>query len=207
MLFEGSMSTAVATTPSYLAYSMFHRFSVANYHRLTEVGVLTEDDNVELLEGYVVQKMARNPPHCNALQRLTTRLFRLGLANWQVRIQMAATLIDSEPEPDAVLARGDEDTFAHRHPGPADISLVVEVSDTSLDIDRIDKGRIYARANLPFYWILNVVDRQVEVYTDPRPNDPVPAYATRADYRPGDAVPLVLDGQIVANLRVEELLT
>jgi Putative restriction endonuclease len=200
------MSVAALNAPSYLAYSMFHRFSVAKYHRLTELGVLTEDDNVELLEGYVVQKMARNPPHCNALQRLTTRLFRLALANWQVRIQMAVTLVDSEPEPDTVLARGNEDAFAHRHPGPSDIGVVIEVSDTSLGIDRSDKGRIYARSNLPVYWIINVVDRQVEVYTDPRPNDPVPAYATRTDYRPGDAVPLILDGQQVARLPVDELL-
>jgi hypothetical protein len=83
---------------------------------------------------------------------------------------------------------------------------VAEVSDSSLAFDQIDKCRSYARANLPIYWILNLVDRQVEVYTDPRPADPVPSYATRTDYRPGDSVPLVLDGHAVAQTPVDDLL-
>jgi Uma2 family endonuclease len=185
---------------------MFHRFSVATYQHLTQLGVLTEDDNVELIDGYVVMKMAHSPPHDNAVQKLSSRLFRLTPPGWQVRIQLATTLANSEPEPDAVLARGDETTFAARHPGPADIGLVVEVAATSLDFDRLDKGRIYAQAAIPTYWIINIVGRQIEVYTDPRPADPVPSYATRTDYKAGDSVPLLLDGQTVAQIPVNDLL-
>jgi Uma2 family endonuclease len=190
--------------PSAMSRAMFPRFSVAKYQYLTRLGVFTEDDNVELVEGYVVLKMARNPPHCNSLQRLMNWLVRLGLPGWMVRILMAVTLADSEPEPDAVLARGDENSFAQHHPGPADIGLVFEVADSSLAFDRTDKARAYARANLPVYWIINVVDRQV--YTDPRPADPVPAYAARTDYRAGDSVPLLLDGRVVAQVPVNDLL-
>lgn len=189
-----------------MSRAMFHRFSVATYQHLTRLGVLTEDDNVELIDGYVVMKMAHSPPHDNTLQRLSRRLFRLAPPGWEVRIQLATTLATSEPEPDALLARGDETTFATRHPGPADIGFVVEVSATSLDFDRLDKGRIYAQAAIRIYWIVNLIDRQVEVYTDPRPADPVPGYAARTDYRPGDSVPLVLDGQAVAHIPVVDLL-
>jgi Putative restriction endonuclease len=83
---------------------------------------------------------------------------------------------------------------------------VIEVADASLFFDRSDMGRIYARADLHPYWIINLVDRQVEVYTDPRPNDPVPVYGTRTDYRSGEAVPRILDGRPVVELAVNDLL-
>src|SRR5688572_21360418 len=118
--------------PSAMSRAMYRRFTVAEYQHLTRLGVLTEDDDVELVEGFVVLKMARNPRHCSTLQRLFNRLYRLALVGWEVRIQMAVSLSDSEPEPDAVLARGDENSFGQRHPGPADIGLVVEVADSSL---------------------------------------------------------------------------
>lgn len=192
--------------PSAMSRAMFHRFSVATYQHLTRLGVFTEDENVELIDGYVVTKMAHSPPHDNAVQRLTKRFVRLAPPGWEVRIQSVITLATSEPEPDAVFARGDEATFASRHPEPTDVGLVVEVASTSLAFDRLDKGRIYAQAALPVYWIVNVIDRQIEVYTDPRPADPVPSYATRTDYRAGDSVPLVLDGQAVGRLPVNDLL-
>jgi Uma2 family endonuclease len=200
------MSVGTApSAPAYAAYAGLHRWSVADYHRFIELGILTEDDRVELLEGNVVNKMPRNPPHDVAVQRLNNRLVRMNLAGWETRIQSAITLSDSEPEPDAVLARGDESTYARRHPQPGEIGLVVEVSASSLLIDRVDKGRIYAHAGLPVYWIINVIDCQVEVYTDPRPFDPIPNYAARTDYRIGDSVPLVLDGRQIPQLPVAEL--
>lgn len=201
------MSTGTAPAmPLYAAQAGLHRWSVADYHRFIELGILTEDDRVELLEGNVVTKMAHNPPHDVAVQRLTKRLVRLAPTGWEVRIQSAITLADSEPEPDGVVARGDESTFAHRHPQPADIGLVVEVSSSSLQIDRTDKGRIYAQAGLPIYWIINVVDRQIEVYTNPQSVGSSPNYATRTDYHSGALVPLVLDTRPIAQLPVDELL-
>lgn len=192
--------------PAYAAHAGFRRWSVDEYHRFIELGILNEDDRVELLDGNVVLKMAHNPPHDISVQKLTKRLVRVAPEGWEVRIQLAITLAESEPEPDAVLARGPEDTFSTRHPHAPDIGLVVEVSASSLPIDRSDKGRIYAQAQLPIYWIINVEERQIEVYTDPKSSDPIPAYAARIDYKVGESVPLVLDGKLVASIPVSELM-
>src|SRR5204863_6593776 len=85
----------------------FRRFSVAEYHRLTELGILTEDDNLELIEGYLVLKMSRNPPHDGTLHRALKRLTTVLPVGWDIRVQSAVTLIDSEPEPDLAIVRED----------------------------------------------------------------------------------------------------
>ena len=184
----------------------FRRFSVAEYHRLIQIGILTEDDNLELLEGYLVHKMTRNPPHDSALHRTLKRLNRLLTAGWDVRVQTAVTLTQSEPETDLAVVREDVDEYATRHPGPADIGLVIEVADTTLLGDRTDKGRIYARAGIECYWIVNLHDAQVEVYTGPSGPTASPGYGQRKDHRVGDTVPLVLDGVQAAAIAVTDLL-
>jgi hypothetical protein len=108
----------------------FRRFSVAEYHRLTELGILTEDDNLELLEGYLVLKMARNPPHDGTLHR----------------------------------------------------------------------------ASIACYWIVNIPDQQLEVYTAPSGPTASPTYARRQDYRAGDLVPFMLAGNTIASLPIQDLL-
>jgi Uma2 family endonuclease len=178
---------------------------VAEYHRLIRSGILTEEDKVELLEGRIVPKMARNPPHDAAIQKLNRQLPRVLSPIWEVRIQCAVTLTDSEPEPDAAVVRPSVDDYAQHHPVPAEIGMLAEVANTTLTEDRA-KARIYARANIPSYWIVNVADRQIEVYTDPAPQANPPCYRQRQDYLIGQSVPLVLDGQTVALLPVAELL-
>jgi len=197
---------AVPQPPKPSPRSGFYRLSVAQFRRMIQTGILSEDDRIELLEGHLVPKMPPNPPHSSTVGRVTRRIIRVLPDTWQYRSEQPITLADSEPQPDICLARGNAGAYDHRHPTPADIGLVGEVADSSLDDDRDWKGRIYARANLPVYWIVNVVNRQVEVYTDPRPADPVPSYATRTDYKAGDSVPLVLDGQTVARLPGDDLL-
>jgi Uma2 family endonuclease len=184
----------------------FRRFTVGEYHRLTELGILTEDDNLELLEGYLVLKMPRNPPHDGTLHRVFKRLARALPAGWDVRVQSAVTLADSEPEPDLAVVRDDPAGYTTRHPAAADVGLVVEVSDSTLLGDRTDKGRIYARAGIPCYWIVNLPDRQVEVYSSPSGVTASPGYGQRQDYRAGDAVPLTLDGVALAAVPVQDLL-
>ncbi len=132
---------------------------------------------------------------------------------WRVRSQGTARLSESRPEPDVALARGDRRTFANRHPEPADFGLVVEVSDSSLARDEQDKTRIYARDSIPVYWVVNLVDRRVEVFTDPTgPDvpagaaDPDPHYRSRQDYPAGTSVPVTLDGVGVGAIPVDELL-
>ena len=183
-----------------------YRFSVAKYHKMIESGILTEDDNLELLDGYLVHKMTRNPPHDACLQLIQETLPGLFPAGWCLRMQSAITLSRSEPEPDAAIVRGNARAYATHHPGPADIGLVIEVADSTLDSDRLDKGRIYAEAGIGCYWIVNLVDRQIEVYTLPSGATATPSFAQRQDYRMNDDVPLALDGTAVANVRVQDLM-
>jgi Uma2 family endonuclease len=184
----------------------FRRFSVAEYHKLIEIGILTEDDNLELLEGYLVHKMSRNPPHDATLQLIQDTLPRLLPAGWCLRMQSAITLSGSEPEPDGAVVRGSARSYASHHPGPAGIGLVIEVADATLTGDRVDKGRIYARAGIPCYWIVNLVDRQVEVYMVPSGATTTPAYGQRQDFTINDDIALTLDGTTVATIAVRDLL-
>jgi hypothetical protein len=197
---------SVPPPPKYARRSGFYRLSVAQFHRMIQAGVLGEKDRIELLEGYLVPIMPPNPRHSTAISRSNRTLIRILPDGWHLRSEQPLTLSDSQPQPDFAVVRGDFAAYAARHPGAADVGLVVEVADSSLDEDRDEMGRIYSRSNLPVYWIINVVDRQVEVYTDPRPADPVPAYAARTDYRAGDSVPLLLDGRVVARVSVNDLL-
>jgi Uma2 family endonuclease len=184
----------------------FRRFSVPEYHRLIELGILTEDDNLELLDGYLVHKMSRNPPHDAAIQKGTKKWLRLLPPGWDLRVQSAITLPGSEPEPDFAIVRGDESAYVSRHPTPAEVGLVVEVSDSTLPGDRDDKGRIYARAGIDYYLIVNINDRQVEAYTSPSGPVPDPSFASRVDYRPGDTISLLLGGTALVQVAAQDLL-
>lgn len=201
------MTTRIATVPPlFLSRALYPKVTVAEYHQMLKDGTFEDGDPIELVEGYLVQKMPHNPPHGSTVQKLTKRLTRLAPPGWEVRIQLPITLADSEPEPDGVLARGDDTAFDARHPGSADVSLVVEVADSTRYTDRRDKGRMYARAGIPVYWIVNLVDRQVEVYADPDPAADPPAYRTRTDYSVADAVPVVLGGAVAGTIAVGELI-
>jgi Uma2 family endonuclease len=174
------------------------RFTVARYLRMTELGILTSNDDVELLENYVLYKPPRNPPHDGTLQFVSKRLARHLLAGWDIRGQSALVLPDSVPEPDVAVVRGDETTYLTRHPSAADCGLVIEVADSSLLRDQRDKTRIYARAGVPAYWIVNLPDRRVEVYTSPSGPTAAPQYGAFATFLPGDAIPLALDAATVS---------
>jgi Uma2 family endonuclease len=197
------MSAVTAVAAPLAPFAALRRFSVAEYHRMIDAGILDEDDQVELLAGYVVLKMPHNPPHDTALQRSRKRIEALLPPGWDCRIQCPVTLPDSEPEPDLAIVRGDEDTYAARHPGPADVGLLVEVSDSTLDRDRDGKGPIYAAAGIAVYWIVNLVDRQVEVRTVPAGG----VYAPCQVFAAGASVPLVLDGATVGQIPAQHLLT
>ena len=199
------MTPSVANLPLQGVMAGFRRFSVSEYHHLAEVGFLTEDDNLELIEGFLVHKMARNPPHDGTLHRVLRHLMRIMPDIWEVRVQAAVTLSDSEPEPDLAIVRIDADEYMQRHPGPADIGFVIEVADSSLERDRADKCRIYARAGIPVYWIVNLVDRQIEVYSSPV-GGPSPEYRSRVDMQLGDEIEVLLDGSRIGSVAVSAVL-
>lgn len=200
------MSSVTVQPATYGHDASLSRWTVRQYQRMVETGILTVDDKVELLENYVVLKMPRNPPHDNAVDRITEVLYPFKPTGWRLRNQSAITLSDSQPEPDFAFVRGGMSTFAARHPGPADVGLLIEVADSSLLRDRQDKARIYARAGIPIYWVVNLVDRRVEVFSDPDPSANPPAYRSRQAYDRGDQVPLVLDGATVGSVSAADLL-
>ena len=183
-----------------------HRFTVDEYHQMIQKGILQEDTPVELLDGWIVPKMPRNPPHDATINKVQGVLLSILPSGWQLRIQSAITTDSSEPEPDFVIVPGPPERYMSNHPKPQDIAVVIEVSDSSLAHDREKKGKIYARARIPIYWIINLVESQVEVYSRPSGPDPNPGYGQRDDYRVHDAVPLVLTEQEVAQVAVQSLL-
>jgi Uma2 family endonuclease len=115
-------------------------------------------------------------------------------------------LATSEPEPDVAVVRGSDDDYSDHHPGPEDVPLLVEVADTSLRRDRGFKKAIYAKARIAVYWIVNLIDRRVEVYTQPTGPAAAPDYGQHQDFGETDQVPLVIEGREVARIAVSELL-
>jgi Uma2 family endonuclease len=183
-----------------------YRLTVEQYLAMAEAGILTEDDPVELLEGWLVEKGTKNPPHIVATGLLLDLLPRLLPSGCFVNVQDPIATVDSLPEPDAAVIRGARRDYLERRPMASDVGLVVEVADTSLQQDRELKRRIYARAGIVVYWIVNLVNRQIEVYTDPSGPVEEPDYRQRHEYRAADTVPLVLGDVEVASLKVQDLL-
>jgi len=182
------------------------QLTVGQYHEMVRAGILSEDDPVELLEGWLVTKMMKNPPHCAATELARKALEQALPQGLHVRTQEPVTLATSEPEFDLAVVRGGLRDYPDRHPGASDVILVVEVADASLERDRTLKKRVYAEAGIPAYWIVNVLERRLEVHGNPSGPSESPGYRTHQDYRPEEQVPLVIDGQELARIVVGDLL-
>ncbi len=180
--------------------------SVEQYHEMIRTGILREGDPVELLDGLLARKMGKNPPHGLATELLRDAFPQKIPPGWCVVSQNPVTLATSEPEPDAAIVRGHRRQYGDRHPGPAEVGVVIEVADTTLEHDRTVKKAIYGRAGIAVYWILDLIDRRLEVYTDPTGPAEQPGYASRRDYGPDEEAPLMLDGREVARIAVGSLL-
>ena len=143
-------------------------FSVKEYDWMIEQGILTENDNIELLNGAIVEKMPKGTKHANFNDIIANLFFqKLGQKVW-VRNQNPIWLDDfSEPEPDIVLAALNENGYEDKHPTPEDIFLILEVSDSTLSYDRTAKSAAYARAGIVQYLLLNVQERTLEDYREP----------------------------------------
>jgi Uma2 family endonuclease len=142
---------------------------VDEYHQMIETGILDEDDRVELLEGQIIEMSPQLPPHVATTQSASDYLRSLLAGRVTIRIQSPITLRpNSEPEPDIAVVRIDPDRYFDHHPTPDKIFLVIEVANTSLRKDRRQKVRAYAHANILEYWILDVYERQIYVFREPR---------------------------------------
>lgn len=144
------------------------RFTITEYHRLIELGFLTEDDQVELIRGELMQMAAKGTRHSVCNTKLYQELYELIKGKAVVRGQEPIILPhDSEPEPDVVIARGQADDYLSNHPLPENILLVIEVSDSTLKYDQNTKLELYAEAQISDYWIFNLLANQLERYTQP----------------------------------------
>jgi Uma2 family endonuclease len=168
-------------------------------------GEIGQDDRLVLIEGRLVKKMTKYPPHSSGSENTWRAIHALlDPRLWHVRIEKPVRIPSrsSKLEPDISVARGVIKDYSKRDPGPIDIALLVEVADSSLPKDRA-LAVTYGAAGIPVYWIVNLVDDQVELYTDP---DPAVGYRSRVDYQPGDDIPVVIDGQEVGRIAVADLL-
>ncbi|MGI0491120.1 Uma2 family endonuclease [Alkalinema pantanalense CENA528] len=144
------------------------RFTIADYHRLREVGLLQEGDRVELIRGELIQMSPKGTAHSFCTMRLFRLLDRLLGEAVTLRCQEPIAIPpDSQPEPDIVLAQGRDTDYLDHHPYPADVLLAIEVADSSLEYDRTVKLALYAEAGIAHYWIADVNGRQMECYSQP----------------------------------------
>jgi Uma2 family endonuclease len=182
-----------------------YRFTVAEYEELMRLGFLDEDSNVELLEGWIVPKMPKYPPHDSRIDLLNHWLMRHLPEGWYARIQNSVVTADSVPEPDVAVVRGRPGDYTDRHPSGGDTSLIIEVADSTVRRDRA-KAAIYARAGIAEYWIVNLDDRQIEVYVNPRGRGAKRVYQPAKVLRGDASLKLILDGETVGKLSVREIL-
>jgi Uma2 family endonuclease len=125
---------------------------------------------------------------------------------WKVFVQRPITLADSEPEPDVSIVRGTGADYKDHHPRPSEIGLLIEIADSSLTLDRITKGRLYSAEGIPEYWIVNLIQRHIEVHRDPFGDPPTAAYRSLATFSAAEKVPLMLSGKDCGEIAVASVL-
>lgn len=180
---------------------MYHRFTVDEYHRMAEAGILTEDDRVELLDGQIVAMTPIGPPHAGCVTQLTRLLVRALGDDATVSVQNPVVLgTHWEPEPDVAVLTLGADAYRARHPRAGDVLLLIEVADRSTTTDRRVKLPAYAAAGIPEVWLADLGADRVELFRAPTPG----GYATVRTADRGDTVtPLALAG---VSLRVDDIL-
>ena len=142
-------------------------FTVHDYHKMVDAGILCEDDRVELIRGEVLAMSPIGPRHSAAVLRATQALVRLVGDHAIVGVQGSIRLDEyDEPQPDIYLLRPKVDFYASGHAGAADIFLIIEMADSSLNYDRTVKMELYAETGVPEYWIADIANECVIAYSD-----------------------------------------
>ena len=152
--------------PTPEGYPPLARLSVERYERMIDSGLFGDDDRFELIEGTLVQKMTKKRRHSSGSEKTWRAIQAILPAGWHVEIEKPVRIPkrDSMPEPDVSVVRGEIDDYPDVDPGPEELALVVEVSDSTLRADRA-LAETYLGGGIPIYWLLNVRDRQLEVFT------------------------------------------
>ena len=184
------------------------RFTVEEYHQMIDRGILSENDRVELLDGWILEMSPIGPPHATVVSLVAAALQDVMPAGWHLRTQAPITLENGEPEPDVTIVRGGIRDYVTHHPSASDllacdIALLVEVSDASLQYDRLQKRPQYAAAGIPEYWIVNLIDRRLEVYRDPAHGGD---YQVTETIAADGVVELIIEGKSMASVSVADLM-
>jgi Uma2 family endonuclease len=178
--------------------ALIHRLTVEDYYLLAEEGVLTPDSRTELLDGQIVDMFPIGPFYSDSVDWLSSQLNDLRRGRWVVRTQGPVRLSKfSAPQPDVMLLKPRR--YRRALPGPGDVLLLIEVADSSLQMDKSDKVPLYAQAGIPEVWVVDVPHTLVEVYRDPTPT----GYATQTTVKLGGTVSPVLFPDVV--LKTSEL--
>ena len=178
-------TAAPPVAPSRPSAPTRRRFTVAEYYAMAEAGIFSPEERVELLDGDVILMAALLNWHAYVVDWLNENLMLPLQGRAQVRVQNPTLLNDySQPEPDVMLLRRRDDFYRSGHPAPADVLLLIEVSDSSLSLDRNQKLPRYAAAGIPEVWIVNRPDRRIEAYANPVGDE----YADARHYGPGESI-------------------
>ncbi|GBC97118.1 hypothetical protein HRbin16_02938 [bacterium HR16] len=199
------MSQATLAQPAEQTSPARRKFTLDEYHRLVQQGFF-DGERVELIDGEIVCMAPTGPEHSSTKSRALMTLLRLSGEGWHVRIDDPLALGEHEPVPDVAIVPGSPDDYRTAHPSTA--LLVIEIADTSLEYDRTVKMSLYASAGIPEYWIVNLVERRLEVYREP--SAPAPEtlfnalYRSLRLYRPEESISPLFAPEM--NLKVEELI-
>lgn len=195
-----------ATLPDGIPMEPACRITVDQYHEMIRQGILVEGDPIELLEGWLVRKMPKSPIHVVTGKRLRKALEKILPRGWDIHLQDPITLESSEPEPDLAIVVENDTAYLNHHPTSKDTALVIEVADSSLSRDKSWKKRVYARSAIPQYWVVNLVDSVIEVFSDPGGSARSPDYQTHQVFSEKQRVPVHLSGKRVGSILVSDVL-
>ena len=180
-----------------------YRFTVAQFDRMVRDGTIGSQDRVELIDGLVVTRMSKNPPHILAGKLLFSALAGIVPVGWHVTKDDDVFVSEHDkPQPDLAVVRGSPRDYPDQYATPDKIALAVEISESTLAVDRSLKMPRYAAAGMPVYWIVDLIHEKVEVYTDPAGGQ----YGNRAVFTRGQEAPVVIDGKVVGQIAVSEIL-
>ena len=208
------MSNTLVDEFAEVTSTVLEPLTVQQYHAMIEQGILPEGAPIELIDGLLVRRDRRDkggsimtvgPRHALVLGELADRLRDLLRgAGAHIRDQLPITLGElQEPEPDVAVVLGNRRDYRGHHPGPGAIPLVVEVADSSLALDRREKLPRYAAAGIATYWIVNLSEEIIEVYTRPQPQEA--RYEHRTEFRPGETISFEIVGMTI-DIGVDDIL-
>ena len=177
-----------------------YSFTVADYHQLIAAGSFKRSDRIELINGELTLMPPIGPEHSSHTRRLTNLLPRKLPKSVMLQMNEPITIPKhSEPQPDAAIVRAKADNYKSGHPQPKDVLLVIEVADSSAAFDYQVKSKLYGKAGIAEYWILNIEEGCLRVFTEPSSK----GYRTAKDYYAGDRVQCGTVAEL--DLRVDEL--